>query len=194
MSRIAIIQGHPDPSGNHLCHALADAYARGAGVAGHDVRRIEVAHLEIPWLRTKEAFYNGPLPETLTLCQEVIGRADHLVIVYPLWLGTMPAMLKAFFEQVLRPGFAFGTDATGKKWTKRLKGKSARIVVTMGMPAFVYRWYFAAHSLKMLERNILGFCGIGPVRETLYGMVEAASAGKRAKWLAAMHRLGRRAR
>jgi hypothetical protein len=27
----------------------------------------------------------------------------------------------------------------------------------MGMPAAVYRWFYRAHSLKSLERNILGF-------------------------------------
>lgn len=50
----------------------------------------------------------------------------------------MPALLKAFFEQALRPGFAMSTSAKGG-WTKLLSGRSARVVVTMGMPAFVYR-------------------------------------------------------
>ena len=64
----------------------------------------------------------------------------------------------------------------------------------MGMPAFVYRWYFRAHSLKSLERNVLGFCGIGPIRETLIGMVDAKSEAKRLGELRNMHELGRRAR
>jgi Flavodoxin-like fold len=37
--RLTIVQGHPDPAGNRLCHALADAYATGAEAAGHEVRR-----------------------------------------------------------------------------------------------------------------------------------------------------------
>jgi putative NADPH-quinone reductase len=81
------------------------------------------------------------------------------VIVYPLWLGTMPALLKGFLEQAFRPGFAFDTKPKGL-WNRRLKGGSARIVVTMGMPAFFYRVYYRAHSLKSLKRNILEFCGI----------------------------------
>ena len=64
----------------------------------------------------------------------------------------------------------------------------------MGMPAFVYRWYFGAHSLKSLERNILKFCGIGPIRESLVGTVEAASGAGREKWLAKMRALGTRGR
>ena len=64
-------------------------------------------------------------------------------------------------------------------WKRLLTGKTARIVVTMGMPAFVYRWYFGGHSLKSLERNILRFVGIRPVRESLIGMVEGSDAGGR---------------
>ena len=192
--RIVIVQGHPDPAGNRLCHALADAYAEGAKEAGHEVTRIDIARLDFPWLRTKEAFDSGPLPPALVPCQEAIGRADHLVIVHPLWLGTMPALLKAFLEQVFRHGFAFDVGQSGKSWIKRLKGRSARIVVTMGMPVLIYRWYFGAHGLKSLKRNILGFSGIGPIRESLFGMVEGASEGTRQKWLARMRNLGRAAR
>jgi len=51
--RITLIQGHPDPAGNHFDHALADAYAAGAARAGHPVRRIEAARLEFPLLRNQ---------------------------------------------------------------------------------------------------------------------------------------------
>jgi len=77
---------------------------------------------------------------------------------------------------------------------KLLKGRSARIVVTMGMPALVYRWYFRAHSLKALERNILGFVGIAPVHETLIGMVEGMDDVQRAQWLRRFEAMGREAR
>ena len=78
--------------------------------------------------------------------------------IYPLWLGTMPAALKALLEQSLRPDFAM--DYTGRWPAGRLKGRSARVVVTMGMPELAYRWWFGAHSLKSLERNVLKFVGI----------------------------------
>lgn len=192
MARIAIIQGHPDPAGHHLCHALADAYAEGAAAA-HAVTRIEVARLDFPWLRTKAEFETGALPAALAPAQQAIGAADHLLIVYPLWLGTMPAVLKAFFEQVFRPGFALDHGEGG--WPKKRFGrKSARVAVTMGMPALAYRWYFRAHSLKSLERNILRFSGIHPVRESLFGLVEAADEAKRRRWLAEMRALGAAAR
>jgi putative NADPH-quinone reductase len=188
--RITILQGHPDARGNRFGHALAAAYAHDAEAAGHEATVIEVAQLDFPLLRSKEDWESGVPPETIQQAQQAIGWAEHLVILYPLWLGTMPALLKAFLEQVFRPGFALPQPGTGQRWKKLLTGKTARIVITMGMPAFFYRWYFRAHSLKSLERNILGFCGIGPITESLIGMIEAPDNTNREKWLAKMRRLG----
>ena len=190
MRQITLIQGHPDPEGGHLDHALADAYAEGALAAGHDLRRIEIAALDFPLLRNKQAFEHGPTPPSLAEAQAAIAWADHLVFVYPLWLGDMPALLKGFLEQTLRPGFAFDY-LEGGKVGMRLKGKSARIVVTMGMPAMAYRWFYGAHSLKSFERNILKFVGIEPVDRSLYGMVEEVDAAARTQWLDELRSLGR---
>lgn len=187
--RIVVIDGHPDPDAARFCHALADAYAEGAQSAGHEVRRVALAQTDIPMLRARRDWESGAVNSALREAQESIGFADHLVIVYPLWLGSMPALLKAFFEQVFRPGFAIPAKHN-TPWSGLLKGKSARIVVTMGMPAFVYRWFFGAHSLKSLERNILRFSGIGPIRETLIGMVEAGGPERHRKWLAKLRALG----
>lgn len=193
MKRVLLIQGHPDRDPVHFGHALADAYANGAKTTGFDVSRIEVAALDFPLLH-KKSDWDGPLPATLKAAQAAVGRANHIVLFFPLWLGTMPAVVKAFLEQILRPGFAFHEgDNTGKTWRKGLKGKSARIVVTMGMPALIYRWYFGAHGVKGLERNILRFCGVSPVRETYIGLVES-SATARKKWLKKLHALGRAGR
>lgn len=43
---IPIIQGHPDASVPHFCHALAEAFARAAKDAGHEVRMLDVARSE----------------------------------------------------------------------------------------------------------------------------------------------------
>ena len=142
-----------------------------------------MARIEFPLLRSKEDFEKGSPPESIRIAQEAIKWADYLVILYPLWLGSMPALLKAFLEQVFRPGFAFQYDESGRLPKKLLTGKSARIVVTMGMPAFVYRWVFFAHSLKSLERNILSFTGIAPIRASLIGNIEGMTDTERADWL-----------
>lgn len=195
MSRIVVIQGHPDPDEGRLCHALGTAYAEGAQSAGHDVSVIKIATLDFPLLRTQSEWKAGPqgTPPSLLEAQEVCGEADHFVLIYPLWLGTMPALLKGFLEQVFRPGVALSEEGSGFP-RPLLEGTSARVVVTMGMPAAAYRWYFRAHSLKSLERNILKFAGIKPVRETLLGLVDSAGEERRRHWLADMRRLGAAAR
>lgn len=189
--RIAIIEGHPDPDPRRFNRALADAYAEGAKEAGHEVHRVRLGELDFPLIRTKEQWDAGKIPSVLEQAQDSVAWAEHLVILYPLWLGSMPALLKGFLEQAMRPGFAIPTSAAEGMHHKLLRGKSARIVVTMGMPSFFYRWYFRAHSLKSLERNILKFCGIKPVKETLVGMVDNLTSAKRSKWIETLQALGR---
>lgn len=189
--RITVIQGHPHAGGDHYGHALVRAYVESAQQAGHEVRVIEVAALNFTLLRSQDEWSNEPGP-AIRAAQESIGWAQHLVIVYPLWLGAMPAVLKGFFEQTLRPGFAFPKDRA-KFPQGLLKPKTARLVVTMGMPAFFFRWYFGAHSVKTLKRNILAFCGIKPTAASLIGSVEG-SAKARARWLERLRILGREGR
>jgi putative NADPH-quinone reductase len=190
--RILLLQGHPDPHASHFGHALEQAYADGAAAAGHEVRRVTVATLAFPLLRSQDEWKNGALPPALQDAQAAIAWAQHLVIFFPLWLGGMPALLKGFLEQVARPGFAFSGEGANPFAHKALGGRSARVVVTMGMPALVYRWYFRAHSVKALERNILGFVGVAPIHETLIGMVEGMRDAERAKWLAQLKAMGAR--
>lgn len=186
--RILVIQGHPDASAPHFCHALAASYVTGAESAEHIVRQVNVAKLEFPLLRSQKDFETGSVPPSLKAVQEDIVWAEHIVLIFPLWAGDMPALLKAFWEQVYRPNF---TGASASSFAdKRLAGRTARVVVTMGMPALVYRWYFRAHSLKSLERNILGMVGIAPVYETLIGMTGNLKTEAAAKWLAKLKRLG----
>jgi putative NADPH-quinone reductase len=190
---ILIIQGHPDGAHHHLCHALAWAYADGARAAGHSVETIDAAHLAFPLLSDPRQWQDDDAPAELRPAQEAIVRADHLVLVYPLWLGDMPARLKGFLEQVLRPGFALARQPANPMRSGLLGGRSARVIVTMGMPASVYRWFYGAHGLQLLRRNILAFVGIRPVSATLVGMAGAMPSGRVAGWCKRMEGLGARA-
>jgi putative NADPH-quinone reductase len=187
--RILVINGHPDPSPERLCAALADAYAEGARDGGHLLRRLDVAELALPLVASAAEFEGDP-PPAAAEAQAAIAWAEHIVVIHPLWLGGAPAMLKGFFEQVFRYGFALPADGLGMKGL--LKGRSARIVVTMGMPAFVYLLIFGAHGVKAIERGVLWISGIHPIRRTLLGMVDDGAA-RRSAWLDRMRRLGRAA-
>ena len=138
-----------------------------------------------------EEFEHGAVPETLKPSTDAIVWSEHIVLVFPLWLGTMPAMLKASLEQVMRPGTAFAyPDQAGSLARSLLGGRSARIGVTMGMPGMVYRLWFRNHGLAGMRRNILNFVGIAPVREAVFGMVAGGNDMKRKGRFEQMRRLG----
>lgn len=191
--RILIVDAHPDPDPARYGHALTEAYRVGAAESGHQTRLLRLANLDFPLLRTAAAWDRDPPPAPIKTAQDDFAWAEHLVFVYPLWLGSMPALLKAFLEQVCRPGFAIAREARSLD-AGLLKGRSARVIITMGMPAFIYRWFFFAHSLHSFERNILRFVGVRPVRSTIIGSVAAADGSARAAWLDKVRALGRSGR
>ena len=169
---------------------MADAYAEGAAAAGHEVRHIEVAKLEFQLLRTQVEFETGAIPASLVRAQEDMRWAEHWLFLFPLWHGTMPALLKGFLEHIFRPGFAMEYKKAG--FPKRLlAGRSARIVVTMGMPVLLYRWYFGAYGVWGFERSMLSFAGIRPIQENLYGLT-FADEKKRNRWIEDMRTYGGR--
>ncbi|MBI2262726.1 MAG: NAD(P)H-dependent oxidoreductase [Caulobacterales bacterium] len=184
--RILILDGHPDPEPGRYCHALAAAYAQGAAGAGHVIHRVNLAEMDFPVLASRHDWESEtPCPAVLAF-QDELAWAEHFVIIYPLWLGETPARLKALFEQAFRPAFAFGGKAAAPG-AGRLKGRSVRIIVTMGMPALVYRTVFFAHSLKALKRGILALVGLGPIRDTVLGGIETrADRGALLKRVGAM--------
>jgi putative NADPH-quinone reductase len=188
--RLLVINGHVDPRPERLCHALCEAYARGAREGGHEVRRIDVGALDFPVMRTSGEFFNPDVPTAIAGAQQDIAWAEHLVIVYPLWLGGQPALLRGFLEQTFRYGFALAPPGS-REPKGLLAGRTARVVVTMGMPAAAYVAIFGAFGERALERAILWFAGIHPIRRTLFGGVETASAGARAGWLRRLERLGK---
>ena len=191
--KIVIIQGHPDNSEQHFGHALAEAYARAARASGHEVSTIDVAALDFPVLRSADEWKNQAPVEGIADSQRRIHEAAHIAVFYPLWLGSMPALLKAFFEQLFRPGYAMHMDSELDQWTRLLRGKTGRLVVTLGMPGLARRMSYRALNLKSPERNMLKFAGIKPVRATFIGLVDSGEK-QREKALKQMQYLGARAR
>lgn len=187
--RILVLLGHPDGRPERFCAALASAYADGATTAGHAVRRIDLADIETPFLAGQWEFDNPPPPHIQAVQQDILW-ADHIVLIFPLWLGAAPAKLKALLEQVFRGGFGLEPSARGP--VAKLKGRSVRLIVTMGMPAIAFWLMFGAHGLLALDRGMLGLAGMSPVRKTVIGGIEMIGAKGRAGWLARLRRLGRR--
>jgi putative NADPH-quinone reductase len=112
------------------------------------------------------------------------------VFVYPIWWGTIPALLKGFIERTFTPGFA--VNFRGRLWDKLLKGRSARLIASFNTPSFIYRWVFGRPGHVTMKRTILSFSGVSPVRITDIAPVAGSSEQRRARWLDEVRDLGRR--
>ena len=188
MTRILIVLGHPRT--DSLCAGLADAYGEGAEASGHEVRRIDVGRLRMdPVLRTGYEPHETEEPD-LIAAREAIAWAEHLVFVWPLWLGAMPAILKGFLERTLSRGFAIETIKGPPFYRPLLGGRSARVIVTMHMPVLIYRIMAGSRATRILRKQILNFVGVKPVRETIFGMAPNADEETRLRWLAKVRALG----
>ncbi|MFC4436308.1 MULTISPECIES: NAD(P)H-dependent oxidoreductase [Natrialbaceae] len=187
---VLVILGHPRT--DSFCGALATAYREGAREAGVDVRELAVADLEFdPDVHT-ESPEDQPLEDDLREAQREIEWADHLVFVYPNWWGTMPARLKGFFDRVFVPGFAFSfyDDDEGSGHEGLLGDKTAELIVTMDMPAWVYRWIYRQPGNNAVKRATLGFAGVRTARVTNLGSIEDSTLEQREDWLEETRELG----
>jgi Putative NADPH-quinone reductase (modulator of drug activity B) len=187
-TKIVVITGHPDAES--YCSALSRAYMEGAVRQGAEVRHIDLSRLAFNPILQYGYRKRTELEDGLKQAQELISRADHLVIVYPTWWGTMPAILKGFFDRVFLPGFAFKYRDNSQLWDKLLTGKTAHLIVTSDTPSWYNRLVYNQAGHKLMKRNILGFCGIKTVRVTEIGPVKPSTEQSRAQWLERVRRLG----
>ncbi len=188
--KILVILGQPNR--NSYNGALAKAYSEGARAAGAQVREICLGEIKFDPCAMAGAPPGPALEADLQAAQEAIRWADHLVFVYPIWWGTIPALLKGFIERVFTPGFAVNFRKDSPLWDKLLTGRSARLIVTLNTPSFIYRWVFGRPGHMTMKRAVLGFCGVKPVGITEVGPMKSSTEEKRARWLQQVHALGRR--
>ena len=90
----------------------------------------------------------------------------------------MPALLKAFLDRALAPGFAF-RESANPGYVPLLTGKTAELLTTMDTPRWVWRWIYGAPGDKAMARAVLGFCGIEVARIARFGPVNRSTLGQR---------------
>jgi NAD(P)H dehydrogenase (quinone) len=191
MARIAVVVGHPQRA--TLCAALGRAYAEGAQRGGHDVQVFALSDMTFDPILRDGYRKEQKLEPDLLAAYSSLAACDHWVLVFPLWCGDMPALLKGFIERILQPDLIARQSSEHEMNWHIFSNKTARIVMTMGMPVSIYRWFYRGHALKLLTRNILHFIGVKPVRHTLYGMIATSKPEQRERWLDEMRNLGQRA-
>lgn len=186
--RILVILGHP--ASESFCGALADSYVKGAEAAGNEVRLISLGNLSFdPVLHNGYATIQELEPDLVT-AQAAITWAEHIVFVYPIWWGAMPALLKGFVDRVFLPGFAFKYREGSQFWDRLLSGRSAHLLVTMDTPPWYFRWVYRMPGHNQMKRTILEFSGIKPVAVSSFGPIKGSSQQKREKWLAQVSAYG----
>ena len=189
--KILVSVGHPDSESR--CGALAGAYIKGAETAGADLRRLNLGELTFDPVLWQGYHKIQELEPDLVRAQELILWSDHIVFVYPNWWGTLPALMKGFFDRAFLPGFAFQYRENSQFWDKLLAGRTAQLIVTMDTPPWYYRWIYRGPGHNQMQRTILGFCGIKVVKITELGIVRDARAEQRDQWVSMVERLGLKA-
>lgn len=190
-TRILVILGHPAPQS--FCRALADSYAAGARAAGNEVQLIALGDLLFDPVLHHGYGAIQPLEPDLVAAQGALAWAKHIVFVYPLWWGAMPALLKGFIDRVFLPGFAFKYREGSPRCDRLLSGRSAHLLVTMDTPPWYFRWIYRMPGHNQMKRTILEFSGIAPVKVSSFGPIKDSTPRAREKWLAQANAYGRHA-
>lgn len=188
MRKVLVILGHP--RSDSFGHAVAATYIEGAREAGHDTRLIELGQLRFDPVLHQGYKAEQALEPDLQAAQASLLWAQEIVFVFPLWWGGLPALLKGFFDRVLLPGHAFRYEPDGQGWQPLLKGRTARLLITMDTPRWIDRWLYGSPVLRQLKYPILRFCGIRLTRTLFLSPVIKSNPQQRASWLNKVRRLG----
>lgn len=190
--KIAVILGHPDKESFNF--ALAEAYSKGANLAGAEVEKIYIRDLEFNPNLQFGYRKRTELEPDLRKAQEILTWADHLVWIYPVWWGGVPAIMKGFLDRVLLPGFAFKKREGSLWWDKYFKGKTARIICTMDQPTWFYRIFNRAPSHHAMKKLTMNFIGVKSVKITSIGPIRLSKDSFRENWLKKVEALGEKGR
>jgi len=181
MKKILIINGHPNKESYNM--ALSEAYKKGAIDSGNEVKKILIGELKFtPNLEFGYQKRTELEPDLLKAWDKIIW-ADHIVWLYPLWWGGMPALLKGFLDRLFLPNFAFEYMENSTKCNKLLKGKTAHLINTMDYPVWYYKWFLKEPGTKIMKNMILGFVGIKTIKTTYIGPIKNSNQVFRANWI-----------
>ncbi|KAF6625106.1 NAD(P)H-dependent oxidoreductase [Paenibacillus sp. EKM208P] len=187
--KILVIQGNP-VAGSYG-EALAQSYVKGAKAAGAEVRLLQLSELDFNPNLLGGYRNKLPLEPDLIQAQESIKWAEHLVFVFPIWWGSLPALMKGFIDRTFMPGFAFKYQKGKPLPDKLLKGRTARLITTMDGPHWYYRFFQGQPGHRMMKDSTLHLCGVKPVHSTAIDLMNKLSDQQRNDWLSKVERLGR---
>ena len=190
--KIFLLLGHPDSESTGA--EFLSSYEQGAKDGGFEVRRTNLGDIHFDPILHKGYKTIQALEPDLLRMQEDIKWADHFVIIYPNWWITMPALLKGLFDRMWLPGFAFHFHTNNMMWDKLMKGKTARVFVTMDANPILER-FMVGDFTNEIKRGILGFAGfkvhlkkIGPMKKL------NVHPARKEKWKLMFYSMGKKGR
>lgn len=107
LPRHLIVLGHPDP--DSFCATIARACRDTVRECGHAVTLQDLYATGFdPRLRAEERSGERPLEPAADIAEEVeaLHAADVITLVYPLWFGMPPAIIKGYIDRVMGAGFS----------------------------------------------------------------------------------------
>jgi putative NADPH-quinone reductase len=173
--RTLVIDGHPNP--DSLSAALAARYAAECD----DARLLAVRDMDFDPILHRGYRGDQPVEADVASALAALKDAEHVVIVTPVWWGSVPALLKGFLDRTLMYGEAFAYQPNGTP-IPLLRGRTGRLIVTSDSP----RWYLPLvgdTTVRHMRTTTMRFCGIRPVRLTRVTAVRKADAEQRRRWL-----------
>ncbi|PVU92037.1 hypothetical protein BB559_003864 [Furculomyces boomerangus] len=188
MRKVLIINGNPDSES--FCHALHESYKKGSLKGNNEVREITLSEMKFNSTLMHGYRKRTEFEPDLLEAWENIKWADHIVCIYPTWWGTLPALMKGFFDRVFLPGLAFKYVETSPFPEKLLKGKTSEIISTMDTPVWYYKYIKSDVGGRLLRDNILNFCGIVNKRTTYLAVMRDSTPEQRKGWLERVEKLG----
>ena len=187
--KILIINGHPDKDSYNF--ALSDAYSRGVNSKKSKTKKLNIRELNFnPNLKFGYRNMTDLEPDLLH-SQKSIRWADHLTWVYPVWWGSVPAIMKGFIDRVFLPGFAFNKRENSHWWDGYLNNKTARLICTMDQYPWFYRLRYGSPSHKAMKQMTLQYVGFKKVKITSIGPLRLSKESFRNKWLQKVEKIGR---
>jgi NAD(P)H dehydrogenase (quinone) len=186
VKNILILNGNPKP--NSFADSLVDAYECTAKETAN-IRTFRLSEMDFNPDLSFGYDQVQPLESCLEAFTNALLWADHLVLISPVWWGSLPAKLKGLFDRVLLPGVTFTFEQNSLLPTPLLTGKTARLILTMDTPKELID-QLAQPILEQLGRHTLEFCGFAPPKVNLFGSVILSSDRQRSDWQTTVGELG----
>lgn len=189
MKNIFVIDCHP--KAQSFSQGLFEQYVKGAQDAGHQVRSMRLSDMEFE-IDLAQINEDDELEPCLVEFQQKLTWCDHVMLVFPLWWGFMPAKTKGLIDRAFLPQFAYAYQPDKALPQKLLTGRSADILVTSDTPNWYFKWLYKAGAFKIMRMQIFEFVGIKPVKLHMISKIRHSSEKMRLGWLDLAWKLGNR--